>query len=399
MRADLHDPSLRIVLLNSIPVWGGGEKWVVTMGRSLTDRGHHVRVGARAGSPLAERAERAGLPVWCADAGSRLWAPGTRRRFRRLLEDEGIEAVIANVGQDLRMAAGPCRRTGTRLLQRRGLHRPIRSTWWNRRIYRRLDGILVNAAAIRDRMLQESDLVDPGRFAVVPNGVTLPTLDVRIRSEVRRELGIDENAPVAAVVGRLSEMKGHRTLFAAWETVARRLPAARLLVVGNGELAGEYREEVARRGLARSIRFVGFREDVPQLLEAVDVLASPSERDEGTSHAVLEAMAQAVPAVVTDCGGLPELVQDDRTGRIVSIGAPQELAAALVELLSDPSKRRRLGAEARRWIEDRHTLPDITTQLEAALRQLIRMPPGEPVPVRQVGATAGRGFEALQLRT
>lgn len=399
MRADPHDPSLRIVLLNSIPLWGGGEKWVVSMGRSLTERGHHVRVAAREGSPLAERAGRDGLPVWCADTGRRFWAPGTRGRFRRLLEDERIEAVVANVGQDLRMAAGPCRWTGTRLLQRRGLHRPIKATWWNRRIYRRLDGILVNAVAIRDRMLHECDLVDPSRFVVVPNGVTVPPPDTRVRSEVRRELGIDEDSPVAAVVGRLSEMKGHRTLFAAWRKVTGRLPEARLLVVGDGELARECRKVVVRDGLSESVRFLGFRDDVPRLLEAIDVLAAPSERDEGTSHAVLEAMAQGVPAVVTDCGGLPELVQDDRTGRIVPIGAPDLLATAIADLLSDSGTRLRLGAEARNWIEERHALPEITTRLEAALRQLIRLPSGELGPARQTAAPASRALEALQVRS
>ena len=399
MTANPQEPPLRLVLLNSIPVWGGGEKWVVTMGRSRTDRGHHVRVAARTGSPLAERAETAGLPVWCADAGRRLWAPGTRRRFRRLLEEEGIEAVIANVGQDLRMAAGPCRRTGTRLLQRRGLHRPIRSTWWNRRIYRRLDGILVNAAAIRDRMLQECDLVDASRFALVPNGVTVPRSDARVGPEVRRRLGIDPESPVAAVVGRLSQMKGHRTLFAAWETVATQLPDARLLVIGDGELARECRILVTRTGLSDSVSFLGFRQDVPDLLEAVDVLACPSERDEGTSHAVLEAMASGVPPVVTDCGGLPEIVQDGRTGRIVPVAAHDPLAAALLELLSDAGARRRLGAEARRWIEARHTLPDITLQLEAALRRLVRDPLGETAPVRAAAAPRGRSLEALEARS
>ena len=399
MSAYPQDPPLRLVLLNSIPVWGGGEKWVVSMGRSLADRGHYVRVAARRGSPLAERAEQAGLPVWCAEAGRRLWAPGTRRRFRRLLEDEGIEAVIANVGQDLRMAAGPCRRTGTRLLQRRGLHRPIRSTWWNRRIYRRLDGILVNAAAIRDRMLQECDLVEESRFALVPNGVTIPRSDARIRAEVRRRLGIDPESPVAAIVGRLSGMKGHRTLFAAWERVATQLPDARLLVIGDGELADECRSEVARTGLSDSVRFLGFRQDVPELLEGVDLLASPSERDEGTSHAVLEAMAQGVPAVVTDCGGLPEIVQDRKTGRVVPVGASEPLAAALVELLSDAGTRLRLGAEARRWIEDHHALPDITLRLEAALRPLIREPSGGHVAARPAAAARGRGLEALEARS
>jgi glycosyltransferase involved in cell wall biosynthesis len=216
---------------------------------------------------------------------------------------------------------------------------------------------------------------------------------------VRRELGIDEDSPVAAVVGRLSEMKGHRTLFAAWRKVTGRLPEARLLVVGDGELARECRKAVVRDGLSESVRFLGFRDDVPRLLEAIDVLASPSERDEGTSHAVLEAMAQGVPAVVTDCGGLPELVQDDRTGRIVPIGAPDLLATAIADLLSDSGTRLRLGAEARHWIEERHALPEITTRLEAALRQLIRLPSGELGPARQAAAPASRALEALQVRS
>src|SRR5688500_3732261 len=117
--------ALRVVLLDSISKWGGGEKWCVESALALRARGHHAVVACEAGSPLALRASEAGLETWAAPllGGWNLLSTWSLARF---LRRERIEAVIGNVTRDLWIGTIACGISGAKLLQRRGLVRPIK---------------------------------------------------------------------------------------------------------------------------------------------------------------------------------------------------------------------------------------------------------------------------------
>ncbi|HWW67725.1 MAG TPA: glycosyltransferase family 4 protein [Solirubrobacterales bacterium] len=153
--------------------------------------------------------------------------------------------------------------------------------------------------------------------------------------------------PTAICVARFRRQKGHRDLLAAFSLVRERIGDARLLLVGDGPLEGEIRAGAAALGLGESVEFRGAVGDVwPHLAEAhVFALASLYEP---LGIAALEAMAAGLPVVATAVGGVPELVEVGKTGRLVRPGAPEEMAAALVELLTDPDLRQGMGNEARR---------------------------------------------------
>ncbi|HEV2769303.1 MAG TPA: glycosyltransferase [Solirubrobacteraceae bacterium] len=179
-----------------------------------------------------------------------------------------------------------------------------------------------------------------GRLRVVHNGCA--GCDDSISSDPRLA-ALREAGPVAGAVAVLRPQKRLDLLVDAAPEVLRRVPAARVAIIGNGPLAAPLRERAERRGLAREPRFhfLPFAPPVERYLSALDVFVLPSDW-EGLSIAVLEALACGVPQVATDVGGTGEAVTGD-TGVLVPPGDAGALAEALVGLLQDEEQRQRMA--------------------------------------------------------
>jgi glycosyltransferase involved in cell wall biosynthesis len=170
---------------------------------------------------------------------------------------------------------------------------------------------------------------------------------------VRRELGIPQDAPL---VGTVANFKTHKRLddvLRAAVHVRRAIPDARFVLVGQGPLEPEMRRLARDLGLDRSVVFTGFREDAPRIASAFDVFAMASEH-EGLSIALVEALALGRPVVVSDAGGLGEVVADGVQGFVVPRRRPHVLASRLIELLRDSGLRSRMGAAGRVRAQDFH---------------------------------------------
>lgn len=365
-----HRAALRVAILDSIVKWGGGEKWCVDAARSLCGRGHHAVIACGRGTPLEARAREAGIETWSAPLSV---GRGLISAFRlgKYLKRERIEAVIGNVGRDLWIGAIACRCSGAKLIQRRGLVRPVKQGLLSRWLYTRVVArVIVNSLAIRDCMLKSVDFLDPSVFVLIPNGIDTRTGFPGDRSRLRSEIGLPPGAPVAGTVGRLAKMKGHSDLLRAWPQVLSTVPDARLLVVGEGEEERGLKNLALQLGIEKSVSFLGFRRDVSDLLSAMDLLVMPSVRDEGCSNTLLESMWQGRPAVVTDCGGLPGVVTHGELGLVVPIHDPDSMAAAIGSLLASSGDRERMGQAARCAIAERYSLDNATDLLEKVLLSL-----------------------------
>jgi glycosyltransferase involved in cell wall biosynthesis len=164
------------------------------------------------------------------------------------------------------------------------------------------------------------------------------------------EYGFDLGTPLVGSVARLEPEKGHPTLLEAWPRVLERVPAARLLIVGEGSrhealelqaaslglLGSDTEDRVGTRGARRGARvvFTGRRDDVPAVTAALDVAVLPSYR-EAQGLVILEAMALSRPVVASNVGGIPEMIEDGVTGLLVPPGDAGALATAIARLLQD----------------------------------------------------------------
>jgi glycosyltransferase involved in cell wall biosynthesis len=183
------------------------------------------------------------------------------------------------------------------------------------------------------------------RHVVIRNGVE-PLRPTRARADVRRALGLSEVAPVVGSVGRLVPAKNYPLMLQVALDVLRTHPETTFLLVGGGPLEAELRSRLRHLGLDRKVWLTGERDDVADLMSALDVFLLTSSR-EGMPNAVMEAMAVGLPCVVTDAGGSAELVVHGETGYVCPVGDQDGLATSVRRLLDDAAARDRFAAAGR----------------------------------------------------
>lgn len=188
------------------------------------------------------------------------------------------------------------------------------------------------------------------KLAVIRAGVDL-NLYGEAQHQARAALDLDEQAKVAVIVARLFPEKNHLMLLEAFAEVTRRVDNARLLIVGEGSQRTAIEQKIKALNLETAVQVLGVRRDVPRLLAAADLFVLSSDR-EGLPIAVLEAMAAGKPVVATAVGDLPEVVEDSETGRLVEAKNSLAMATAIIEILSDLALSSKMGATAKRAVED-----------------------------------------------
>jgi glycosyltransferase involved in cell wall biosynthesis len=179
---------------------------------------------------------------------------------------------------------------------------------------------------------------------------------------------------VVAILGHLSDVKGHPTFVEAAALLVRQFPNTRFLAIGGETIQPGMRARLERRalelGLGDRVQFLGFRTDVPQVLAAADVVVLPSHA-EGFPLAVLEAMACGKPVVATPVGGVAEAVVDEVTGLLVPPGEPGALAGAVARLLGDARMSARLGAAARMRINERFSVGVFARAVQSVYARIV----------------------------
>ena len=361
-----------VLLMDDLEEWSGTEVHLRRLVSNL-DRERLAPVLAVLGRDRLARefAEACGVPVRSLGIHSTLSREGIRgaRAVARLLGEEGADLLVTyHTSADLigpvagRLAGVPvisCRRDEgfTKKPVHVALQRPLN---------RLLAGMITVSHKVR-RAVQASEGYPPVKCQVIWNGEDL-TRFAPGPSSLRQELGLDDDAPLVASVSLLSPIKDHGTQLRAMETLLEREPRATLLVVGDGPERA--RLEAAAAPMGGSVRFLGHRDDIPELLRGVDVLIQTS-LSEGFSNTILQAMATALPVVVTAVGGNVELVSAE-TGYLVDRKAPDQLAARLAQLLGSSRTRQRMGQAARARAEQYCSLEGMVERYMDAFERAVR---------------------------
>jgi glycosyltransferase involved in cell wall biosynthesis len=204
--------------------------------------------------------------------------------------------------------------------------------------------------------------IPTSRATVIPNGIDVTRFTA---GADRAVLGIAEGVPVIGMVARLVPQKDPMTFLHAARRIADTLRDARFLLIGDGPLRSRVESAVRALGLEGRCLVLGTREDVPELLQAMDVVLLTS-RWEGLPIAALEAMAAARPLVASRLSGLSEVIDDGLTGVLVSPGDSAQFAAAAVALLRDAPRRAAMGARARRRVADHFSQERMVTSTVGA---------------------------------
>ena len=234
-------------------------------------------------------------------------------------------------------------------------------------------------------------LVSRRRSALLGNGTDLGRFHpdavppARI-AEVRRELGVPERALVVGTIGRMVAEKGYREFFAAARRVRAEMPEAHFVVVGDHD--PEKSDALSAAELdaaARDVTFAGWREDVPDVIAAMDIFVLASWR-EGMPRSAIEAAAMGVPLVLTDIRGCREVARDDVDGLLVPVRDPERLALAILRMLREEELRARLGAAALKRARARFDEARVADLIASVSREVLEKRGLATPPPRVIGA-------------
>jgi glycosyltransferase involved in cell wall biosynthesis len=168
------------------------------------------------------------------------------------------------------------------------------------------------------------------------------------RVEKRRSLGLDQNEAVIGFVGWLLPIKGPDYLLKAMDDVWRWHPEASLVMVGKGDLDVDLRAEALKKNANGKVKFMGWREDIDEIMPLFDMLVLPS-LNEGMGRVLVEAMAAGKPVVASRVGGIPDLVRHAETGYLVPPADEEALADGIKKLLDDPEKAKQMGQRGKEY--------------------------------------------------
>lgn len=334
---------LRVVAHNGAHLWGGGEVAVARILRSLAERGHRVQLLCN--DPVVARgAAEMGVPARLARLGGDL---SVHHALRLAAALRGADAFLLGTFKKLWLGALAARLAGVgRVVARIGLEsdrpRNLKYRWLLRRGW--IHTVVLNAESMRPAYEGVAGL-PAHRVRVIVGGVSAPARS-RPAGAVRAELGLAPDAPVIGAVSRLAEQKRLDRLLHALTMLD---PATHCVLAGEGPAARELRVLAERLGISARVHLLGFRRDVGDVLDALDLFVVSSDR-EGMAGAMLEALAAGVPVVSTRVSGAEEalapLPDGSRPG-IVTERDPAALAGAVRLLLEDPALRRRASDAAR----------------------------------------------------
>lgn len=333
----------RILLLADCPYVGGTTSHIMSIIDAFDgdDRFEFVLAtlpGRREDKTLLDAAAAAGKAIHVLPMA---WRFDLRalRRLRRFFSEHSIDAVHTHGYRGLVVAASASRQIAhLHTCHGRMVDEPVKVNlyqWWSLRVMKRLPLVVACSESVRGWLIERGLAKD--RIVAVYN--SFKPSEQAMSETTPATLGIEQASLAVLYAGRLAKGKGVEHLLDAVAEV----PSAAAVIAGKGPLRRALETRASQRGAAA--RFVGVVRPADALYRLADVVALPSKM-EALPMTLIEAAAYGKPALATNVGGIPEIVEDGKTGILCDYAKPDELAAAL-ERLADPETRRAMGERAR----------------------------------------------------
>jgi glycosyltransferase involved in cell wall biosynthesis len=267
-------------------------------------------------------------------------------------EKPDIVHLHSRRGADL-LGGIAARLSGTRCILTRRVDNPEPAPW-ARLKYRLYDRIVTISHGIRDVLVKEG--VPDEKVTVVHSAVDVEKYSQPCdRQWFLNEFGLPENTKACGVIAQFIERKGHRFLLEAIPGILESCPEARFLFFGKGPLEKELKQLCEKSPLSGHVIFAGFRDDLDRILPCLELVVHPALM-EGLGVSLLQAAAAGVPIVATSVGGIPEVLKDGESGFLVRSGNSECLIEPLINLLQDPSQKKRMGHCSQERIKSRFSI-------------------------------------------
>jgi L-malate glycosyltransferase len=359
--------------IDTARTWRGGQNQVLLTVNGLREIGHRAALVAHPDGELRRRAaEGLELIPLAPRAEMDLSAAWRLARLLKRLRPEIVHAHDAHgvAMASLALSLGGAAQSPVLVASRRvDFH--LRQNSFSRWKHRQVDCFICASEAIRQMLV--ADGVPAERTLTVHEGIDIDHVRTAPPVNVHEAFWLPHNAPVVGNIAALVPHKGQRHLIEAARLVVQRMPDVRFLILGEGELRETLERQVREYRLEKHVFLPGFRTDVLGCLKSFDLFAMSSVT-EGLGTALLDAMACGKAIVATRTGGIPEVVDDGVTGKLVAPRDHGAMAQAILELLEDHAGRARMGDAGRARVEARFTVERMVAGTAAVYARLAGRP-------------------------
>jgi glycosyltransferase involved in cell wall biosynthesis len=362
---------MHIVHTESSLGWGGQEIRILTEASGMLAKGHRVTLLTPPSARIFSESQRIGIET--------VALPLEKKRLtgliaiRRWLSVSDVDIINTHSSTDSWLVglALTLSHRSIPVVRTRHISAPVKPGAINRWLYgHAAKRVVTTGESLRQELIHRLKLPDD-RVISVPTGIDLKRFSVsqtQPKTQARRAIGIPENAFVIGIAATLRSWKGHDNLVEAFCRLAEKSPDLHLVIAGDGPRRQHLESLIAQTPWASRVHLLGHREDVPEVLAALDLFVLPSYANEGVPQAIMQAMAMGLPVISTTIGAISDAVVDGTTGLLLPPNQPETLAIAIDSLITDPERLKNYGLAARQRAETHFSLDGMINAMESVFQ-------------------------------
>lgn len=361
---------IHIVHTEASQGWGGQEIRIWKEACAFKALGYRITIWTEKNTPLAKRAEEAGLRVRSVGFKKRFFGITLFKMLYWLYKDN-VDIVHTHSSQDSWLAGIAAKLMGKKVIRTRHLSTPIRPGINSYFLYNKLADFVITTCQKAARAIATQSRCGPARCACIATGIDPEKMhvDKKTRSSFRRRWRIPEDQVVVGTVCVLRSWKGLNYLIEAAQAF-KNYSNITFMIVGGGEHFSYFAQIPRNKGLEDKVIFTNHLENPIEAIEAMDIFCLLSESHEGISQSTLQAAYLGKPLITTDVGGLTEVCLHGATGLVVPAKDSHKTAVA-IETLLDETYRLDLGKQAKKLVEEKFMWSESVEQIEKIVLQLV----------------------------
>lgn len=360
LAAEIKPRKLRIIHVDTGKYWRGSQHQIIYTATGQIKRGHDSRIVCPPDVPLAKHAKNEGIPVTEVKMRGEwdlLALTSLAFLFKQFKPD--VVHLQGSHAHVLGGIAGRIARVPLIILSRR-MDNPINGALARFKYHHFYDHIISVSDGVKNVLTGIG--IPPERITTIHSSVHDSLWQCTGDADkIRKEFKLKPEDRIITIIAHIEPRKGYDTLLDAFPLILAKVPAAKVLVVGDGVYRPTIEKRIQEMKLIDKIILAGFRTDIADILAATDVLVSPSYL-EGCCNALIEGMAAGKPVVGTNCGGTPEIIEDGVNGLLIPVKDSDALADAVVRLLTDKELAQKLGANGKQTVKEKFSVDRMVEQ-------------------------------------
>jgi len=369
---------LHILHTEAAAGWGGQEIRVLQETRLLLERGHRVSLVCQAHSPLEERARSISnsrfhlIPISMKSALS-LWVFLTLYRY---VLKNNLDVIHTHSSVDSWLGGVVGKLSGVSVIRTRHVSLPVNDFFPNHLLYSYIPQRILTSGNMIADIVKQVRCVGSNKVVSIPAGVDLRKFDPGISGEkIRKELKVDSNQILIGKIGVVRGWKGHNYFLEAIPLILKKIPYAKFVIAGNCPGFKEIKSKVKLAGIENKVDLLGHREDVPEIMAALDVQVLASFAGEGTPQVIPQAFSMKTPVVATKIASISDLLGQGERGILIEPENAISLAEGVLKTVKNPEIAKRLVENAYSFCLKELTVDKLMDSTIAIYEEVTSSPP------------------------